>query len=40
VVPQLIRALYDPLLAAGGIGTFGSKGGAATPAYTVPPMQW
>ncbi|HYZ53313.1 MAG TPA: penicillin acylase family protein [Streptosporangiaceae bacterium] len=37
---NLIRALFDPILAAGGISNAGSTGGAATPSYTVLPMQW
>jgi acyl-homoserine lactone acylase PvdQ len=40
LMPNLIRALYDPILAAGGVGTAASTGGAATPAYTVLPMQF
>ena len=40
LTPRLIRALYDPLLAAGGVGSVGSTGGAATNGYAVLPMQW
>jgi acyl-homoserine lactone acylase PvdQ len=40
LVPRLIRALYDPILAAGGFGAVGSTGGAATNGYSVLPMQW
>jgi acyl-homoserine lactone acylase PvdQ len=37
---NLIRAMFDPLLAAGGISGVGSTGGAATRGYAVLPMQW
>jgi acyl-homoserine lactone acylase PvdQ len=37
---NLIRAVFDPLLVAGGISGQGSTGGANTPAYAVLPMQW
>jgi acyl-homoserine lactone acylase PvdQ len=37
---KVIRALFDPILAAGGIGGESSTGGAVTPSYTVLPMQW
>jgi acyl-homoserine lactone acylase PvdQ len=40
LMPNLIRALYDPILAGGGIGAVGSTGGAATGGYAVLPMQW
>jgi hypothetical protein len=40
LVPNLIRALYDPILATGGLGTQGSTGGAATASYSVLPMQF
>jgi acyl-homoserine lactone acylase PvdQ len=40
LIPRLIRALYDPILAKGGLGTLGSTGGAATNGYSVLPMQW
>ena len=37
---QLIRALFDPVLAAGGISGTSSTGNAVTPSYAVLPMQW
>lgn len=37
---KVIRALFDPTLAAGGIGGETSTGGAVTPSYPVLPMQW
>ncbi|MFL6056737.1 MAG: penicillin acylase family protein, partial [Actinoallomurus sp.] len=37
---KLIRAIFDPILAAGGINGVGSTGGAATRGYAVLPMQW
>jgi acyl-homoserine lactone acylase PvdQ len=37
---NLIRAIFDPILAAGGVGGVGSTGGAATRGYAVLPMQW
>jgi hypothetical protein len=37
---KLIRAMFDPILAAGGISGVGSTGGAATRGYAVLPMQW
>jgi hypothetical protein len=40
LVPALIRALYDPVLAGGGTGGVGSTGGATTAGYSVLPMQW
>lgn len=40
LIPNLIRALYDPILAAGGIGSTGSTGGATSPSYKVLPMQF
>ena len=40
LMPNLIRALYDPVLAAGGISGVGSTGGASTPGYGVLPMQF
>ena len=40
LIPRLIRALYDPILAEGGFGAVGSTGGAATNGYAVLPMQW
>ena len=40
LVPRLIRALYDPILLAGGLGGVGSTGGAETAGYAILPMQW
>ncbi len=40
LMPALIRAIYDPLLAAGGVGSVGNTGGAADPGYSVLPMQF
>jgi acyl-homoserine lactone acylase PvdQ len=40
LVPNLIRALYDPILATGGLGGVGSTGGATTSGYSVLPMQF
>jgi acyl-homoserine lactone acylase PvdQ len=40
LIPRLIRALYDPILAAGGTGGVGSTGGASTDGYAILPMQW
>jgi acyl-homoserine lactone acylase PvdQ len=40
LIPRLIRALYDPILAGGGTGSVGSTGGAQTDGYAVLPMQW
>jgi hypothetical protein len=40
LVPNLVRALYDPILAAGGLGPAGSTGGATAPAYAALPMQF
>jgi hypothetical protein len=37
---KLIRSLFDPILAAGGVGGESSTGNAVTPSYTVLPMQW
>jgi hypothetical protein len=37
---HLIRALYDGIFAAGGVGAAGSNGGATAPAYRVLPMQF
>jgi acyl-homoserine lactone acylase PvdQ len=37
---KLIRALFDPLLAGGGISGAGSTGGSVTTGYAVLPMQW
>ncbi len=38
-MPNLIRAIYDPILKAGGLGSAGSTGGATAAAYKVLPMQ-
>jgi acyl-homoserine lactone acylase PvdQ len=40
LVPNLIRALYDPILAAGGVGSVGSNGGATSAGYNILPMQF
>jgi acyl-homoserine lactone acylase PvdQ len=40
LVPNLIRALYDPILAAGGVGSQASTGGATSQSYTKVPMQF
>jgi acyl-homoserine lactone acylase PvdQ len=40
LVPNLIRALYDPILRAGGLGSAGSPGGATAQAYKMLPMQF
>jgi hypothetical protein len=40
LVPRLIRALYDPILAAGGVGAVGSTGGATSAGYSILPMQF
>ena len=40
LMPRLIRALYDPILAAGGVGSAGSNGGATAPSYRKLPMQF
>ncbi|MDP9116983.1 MAG: penicillin acylase family protein [Actinomycetota bacterium] len=40
LVPNLIRALYDPILAAGGISGVASTGGASADGYSVLPMQF
>ena len=40
LMPDLIRALYDPILAAGGVGSVGSTGGATAAGYNVLPMQF
>ncbi|MFN2562806.1 MAG: penicillin acylase family protein [Jatrophihabitans sp.] len=39
LVPHLIRALYDPILAASGVGAIGSNGGATSAGYNILPMQ-
>ncbi len=38
VIPAVIRAIYDPLLAGGGLGPVGSNGGATAPGYSILPM--
>lgn len=40
LMPNLIRAVFDPLLAAGGTGGVGSTGGAMTDGYAILPMQF
>jgi acyl-homoserine lactone acylase PvdQ len=40
LMPNLIQALYDPILKAGGVGAAGSNGGATAPAYNALPMQF
>jgi acyl-homoserine lactone acylase PvdQ len=40
LIPNLIRAFYDPILLAGGIGQEASTGGATALAYNVLPMQF
>jgi hypothetical protein len=40
LIPNLIQALYNPILAAGGFGSAGSTGGATAPAYRALPMQF
>jgi acyl-homoserine lactone acylase PvdQ len=40
LIPNLIRALYDPIFAAGGVGSVGSNGGATAAGYNVLPMQF
>ncbi|MDP9091854.1 MAG: penicillin acylase family protein [Actinomycetota bacterium] len=40
LIPNLVRALYDPILAAGGISGIGSTGGASTSGYARLPMQF
>jgi acyl-homoserine lactone acylase PvdQ len=40
LVPNLVRAFYDRILAAGGISGVTSTGGAAVQGYDVLPMQW
>jgi acyl-homoserine lactone acylase PvdQ len=40
LVPNLIRAFYDRILAAGGSGGVASTGGATLPGYAKVPMQW
>lgn len=38
--PELIQAVYDKLLGAGGIGGHGTTGGAVTSGYSILPMQF
>ncbi len=40
LVPNLIRAFYDPILASGGAAGVTSNGGATLPGYAKLPMQW
>ncbi len=40
LVPRLVRALYDRILAKGGETGVSSTGGATTAGYTKVPMQW
>ena len=40
LVPNLIRAFYDRILADGGSGGVESTGGATLPGYAKVPMQW
>jgi acyl-homoserine lactone acylase PvdQ len=40
LMPQLIRAVYDPLLVGGGLGSVGANGGATDPGYAILPMQF
>jgi acyl-homoserine lactone acylase PvdQ len=40
LMPNLIRAIYDPILRAGGLGSAGSTGGATAAAYKALPMQF
>jgi hypothetical protein len=40
LMPNLIEALYDPILGPGGLSGIGSNGGANTPGYAVLPMQF
>ncbi len=40
VVPELIEAVYNRLLGAGGIGGQGSNGGATSSGYNILPMQF
>ncbi len=40
VIPEVIRAIYDRLLLAGGLGAVGSTGGATGDGYAILPMQW
>jgi acyl-homoserine lactone acylase PvdQ len=38
VVPAVVRAIYDPLLAGGGLGPVGTNGGATALGYSILPM--
>jgi hypothetical protein len=38
VIPLVIHAIYDPLLAAGGTGSVGTNGGATQEGYNIVPM--
>jgi acyl-homoserine lactone acylase PvdQ len=38
VIPLVIHAIYDPLLAAGGTGSVGTNGGATQEGYNILPM--
>ncbi|HEY6933804.1 MAG TPA: penicillin acylase family protein, partial [Marmoricola sp.] len=40
LVPHLVRAFYDPILASGGTSGVGSTGGATVEGYARLPMQW
>ena len=40
LMPNLVRAIYDPILKAGGLGSAGSTGGATAAGYKVLPMQF
>jgi len=40
LVPNLIRAFYDRILAKGGLSGVASTGGATVPGYAKLPMQW
>jgi acyl-homoserine lactone acylase PvdQ len=40
LMPNLIRALYDGILAKGGLSGVASTGGASLPGYAKLPMQW
>ncbi|HEY2298974.1 MAG TPA: penicillin acylase family protein, partial [Jatrophihabitans sp.] len=40
LMPNLVRAIFDRMLKAGGLGAAGSTGGASTAAYRVLPMQF
>jgi hypothetical protein len=40
LIPNLIRALYDPILAAGGVGSIEGTGFATNTSYDILPMQF